>query len=166
MIGEVEELAAELQVARLAEQRESFEQREIEVRGAGSDDDIAPGISEPAAEVTGEVVGVEPPLRIVREVVRIASDVGTRSAVGSGEGSQSHLHIKWISRLYSQDTVGLPAAQDHIGNAGPVHAVGSSPAERQVVGVAADEAIPRVERGQAALGAEVEDVQHGGVPGR
>src|SRR5579864_229767 len=106
MIGQVEELAPELQVAVFAPEREAFEQGEIEIGCARADHHITSRIAKAAGETAAEIGRVEPLRRVMTEIVRISVNVRTGCGIGSGERCQSNLNVHWIAGLEVEDAVG------------------------------------------------------------
>ena len=166
MIGEIEELAAELQITVFAEQGEALQQSKIEVRGARSDHDIASGITETSEETAAEVGTIEPLRRVMIEVVRICGYIRSRCRIRSSECRQPDLDINRVTGLECQDAVGLPSAQDLVSGPRPIRAESAAPAEGQVVNVTAGETVARVKRRQPTLSVKVENIEDCRIPGR
>src|SRR5260370_40284535 len=117
MVERVEDLGSELQVALFLTQRESLQHREIESVRGRPDDDVASGRAVAPERAVGAARGVEPPRRVVREVVGIASDVGPRPGLRAGK-LQAGGRAERVAGLDGDDSVGLPSAEDGVHHPG------------------------------------------------
>ena len=163
MVEDIEELRAKLQVALLFTQTESLQHGEVNVVRWRPDDDVATRRAITAQKAVGKARNVKPLRWIVIKSVGIASDIGPCLGLSSLK-LQPRYRIQWVARLKGDDAVGLPATQDRVQKGRARRSEPPPVPVWQVVCVAGNEAVARVESRKAAFQAKIGDVHHRTIP--